>query len=350
MFGNATFPTLGIYGVSAAGVVTSYATPELAQTGESSGATIFVNVSATITSALGKNGVHWCFGEGVTITRASGPVWEGTSLTFDVTGEGRFVASSGVCVSMTTPGRVNIKGRDFTGTGASNACVYMTTGSGTGVYELRMEWTGLLRSVSYDPFWIDGDGAGTARFFFKGAYQRGSGSPFEFGLEGFTNTKIDGYAEVESIEAVSHAPIVNAQGSTGHFTLKAGKIMDRITADEASILLYSTSSNFQLTVECPYIKARHVTFGATPTVIRNAHFDSTTYPDATVDIDHDGTIFENVTITTDSGETNSITGTAGKTLTVVGDLTYNKAVSNVTLGSSDEIAKVMKIVQANAKR
>jgi hypothetical protein len=350
MFGNATFPTLGIYGVSAAGVVTSYATPELAQAGESSGATIFVNVSATITSALGKNGVHWCFGEGVTITRASGPVWEGTSLTFDVTGEGRFVASSGVCVSMTTPGRVNLKGRDFTGTGASNPCVKMDTGVGAGIYELRVEWTGALRSVTYDAFWIDGNGAGTARFMFKGAYLRCSGSPFEFGLADFTNTKIDGYAEVDSIESVSHAPIVNAQASTGHMTLKAHKILDRTTSDEISVLLYSTVATFQLTVDCPYIQARHETFGATPTIVRNAHFDSTGYPGATIDIDHDGTVFENVTISTDSGETNSITGTAGKTLTVVGDLTYNKAVSNVTLGSSDEIAKVMKIVQANAKR
>lgn len=321
--------------ITTAGVPTFYATPEAAQTAASSGDMIMCMASAALSgSGLGKAGVNWYFGPGVTITNANGPVWIGTSISYNVYGHGRFIASADECISLTTPGRVNIQGSYFSPGGAGKALCKVTTGSGTGDYYVNLEGE-LFIANSYDLFWLLGDGQGTIHFTAKGHRGRTGGNLVEFGADDDEATHADVLIDIDSLEMTTAGAMVNAQGSTGHCAIESKRLVGPMGGSYTT-LLASTNAAFSLTVTTTTLQAAGQTGAANPVTINGATIDTR---GATVDsltLDHNGYVLNNCRIISDDGATDSVSGTSGVTLTVGRSFTTNKGVhSNITLDYQD---------------
>lgn len=198
-----------------------------AQTAASSGDSVFVYRSATISTSLGKDGVDWYLLDGVTIENDSSPVFSdgGNAMSFSIDGNGSIVCSSTVTAQKSA---VQIGHVDSVVIIRANRIV---SEDGVGILAQEGECYIYANSIESSDGSIDCAGS---PFVYVSAYSITSGN---IALE---NDGGDIRADVRFIESTATNAVENVTGSTIVFNsvIKAPPTKYPVSCNSGSVSLY----------------------------------------------------------------------------------------------------------------
>lgn len=308
---------------------------ENAQSAATGGCIYVRPVYATVTTPLGKDGVDWDFDHS-TVTANNLEVWRdydgvGTtsSMKFDVTGTGRFIATGNDTFPTVgiydTNSVVSMEGllahNQSTGNG-----VCLSIGDGRTTFRFNR-----IRSDKYDAILYAG-----GRMHVESDFIEGGDNAIEIAdallgatLENLTvichNTMDGGFNT-----SIPSATIIDTVGTLKSLTVKAGRIKAPSSTGIA-IKLDQAGSTTASYIQSDCIEGQ-VKLGAGYHTLANSLVNSTAFAIPSLDISGSSSVTTNdVVLQTKSSETNSVYSATAKNLNVTGGLAANKAThANVT--------------------